>query len=221
MRLLLPLIFLTAATPLLAADRVERRISAKADASQITAIVIELPASALEIRTHSEPNVTASGLVTRAWRGEKNRAAAEARIAQAGISMQRRGRILYISRDLGPGGANFWNSPNATQYELTILVPVNVPIDLNQNAGTLDLEGRFGDLDVRLGAGDLVLRMPHNAVGELDAATTVGELKTDLGPRVVEKSGVIAGSTTYLNPGGTSSVRLRVRAGSIDVTLTE
>ena len=205
---------------LAAAERVEHPVHATADASMVTNIVIEIPASSLVITTHADRNVVADGLAIRSFRGEKNRAKTESLVREAGLSMTRRGRTLYIERDLGRGG-RFWNSPNATQFELALQIPAGMPVELRQNAGEIDLDGDFGDLDVRLGAGDVSLRMPERLLGQLDAATTVGELTTDLGTRIVEKSGVMAGSTTFISPHGGSNVRLRVRAGTIDVQLTE
>lgn len=216
-------LFLTLAVslPALAADRVEREITASASGADVRTIVIEIPSSSLTINTAPQRVVRVEGKASRTYRGEHNRASAERLLEEAEITTTLRGRTLYIERDLGPRGSRFWNSPNATQFHLTLTLPAGVPVELRQNAGTIDLDGSFGDLDVRLGAGDLTLRMPRTLLGELDAGTTVGELKTDLGPRVIEKSGVMAGSTTFLNPEGSVKVRLRVRAGAIDVRLTD
>lgn len=204
----------------LAADRVERPIRATTDASLAERIVIDIPASSLVIGTHEEKTVSADGLAVRTYRGDRNRGEAESLLDEARVTMTRRGRTLYIERDLGYGD-RFWNSPSATQFELSIQIPKGYPVEIDQRAGQIILEGEFGDLDVKLGAGDLELIMPEDLLGELDAATTIGELHTDLGSRVLEKSGVMAGSTSFVNPEGSSRVRLRVRAGALSVKLTE
>lgn len=215
------LIALCTAAPALAADRVERPVSASADAAAVRNIVIEIPSSALLITTHREPVVRVEGIATRTYRGEYNRAEAESLLGQARVDLTLRGRTLYVSRQFDGRAGRFWNSPEATNFDLDLHLPAGIPVEIRQNAGTLEMEGSFGDLDVKLGAGDVMLRMPRTVLGELDAATTVGDLKTDLGPRIVEKSGVMAGSTVFVNDQGTSKVRLRVRAGTIDVRLTD
>lgn len=204
-----------------AADRIERPISATIDTTDVSRVVIDIPSSALNIFTDRSGKATVDGTASRSYRNERNRDEAERLIAGANVSLQRRGRTLFIERDLGASGSRFWNTPNATQFDVAITIPEGLPVEISHNAGAISMEGSFGDLDVRIGAGDLTLRMPRSVLAELDASTTVGELRTDLGPRVVEKSGVMAGSTTFINDQGTSKVRLRVRAGTIDVKLTD
>lgn len=209
-----------AASSAFAADRVEKPLRGEADASQVHRVVIDIPASSLVITTHDSRTVAVEGRATRTYRGDRNRDKATALLEDARVILTRRGRTLYIERDLGRGD-RFWNSPNATQIELDITIPAGYPVEIDQNAGEIKIDGAFGDVDVTLGAGDLDVTLPERLVGQVDAATTVGELHTDFGARVVEKSGVMAGSTTFVNPGGTTKVRLRVRAGNLNLRLSE
>ena len=78
----------------------------------------------------------------------------------------------------------------------------------------------FGDINVELNAGEVSLKIPKGSVRELLADVKVGELTTNLGDRIVEKQGVMAGKMHFFNESSGGVVKVGVLAGDVEIELT-
>jgi hypothetical protein len=94
-------------------------------------------------------------------------------------------------------------------------------VEVHQKAGEVKVAGSFGDIDVKMRAGEVTINTPKRNVRELLASTSVGEVHTNLGDRLVSKQGVFPGRTHYLNEGGRSMVSVDLMAGEVDIVLTQ
>jgi hypothetical protein len=86
--------------------------------------------------------------------------------------------------------------------------------------GEIDAAGSLGHVDIGLGAGDVKVVMPKSSVKELIARARIGDLDLNLGDRIVEKEGVMAGKVNYLNEGGSHVVSVLVTTGDVSIELT-
>ncbi len=82
------------------------------------------------------------------------------------------------------------------------------------------MHGSFGDIDVSLRAGNVNITTPRADVRELSASCRVGSATTNFGEEIVQKEGLLPGSSQFFNADGHTKVHAHVSAGNLIVTLT-
>ena len=111
-------------------------------------------------------------------------------------------------------------SNHGTEIELHVLVPPGSAVDADVGAGRIEVLDVDHDLKVELGAGEIRVRMPEEAVRSVEARAGVGEasLSRD-GTIVAERRHLVGGSVEWESGSGEAHVELRVGAGEVAVRL--
>lgn len=225
MRKSLPLALAATLTFASSAVAAERKVSHAFDSSlaaaNIRRIVVEIPVGEVTVKTGSSSEIRVEGMATReADESERKTRAAQSLVDNSSVVIKSRGKIAYIE-PLYRGDAGGWVKRKKTQFRVTVTVPAGLPVDIDQNVGEVAVAGATGDLNLRLGVGEVRVTMPKAAVRELSASASVGEVKTNFPDRTITKEGFFAGTTHYLNEGGRSNVNLRLRVGEMHIDLTD
>ena len=220
-RLLLSLALATVVAAPATAESVVRQVERSLPAAGISRVYVEFPLSSLKIRNTASANVHVSGTVERDFvtgRGERK---AKEIIDDTDVELSLRGRSLYIRPKLGPAARGFLRSSRDSKFQLTIDLPRNVDLQVDQSVGQLNLTGTYGNVEMNMSVGDIKVAMPRDAVRELLASASIGEVRTNLGERIVTAEGFFAGSTHFINEGGRSTVKVKLRVGDADIELTD
>lgn len=186
-------------------------------ASQILRIVVDVPAANVKIRNSEEQELRVVGRYSKSYRGNKLDGAQKV-VDAAGLRIETAGPRAIITRDL-QGPANGFLSRRGLELDLEIFAPKHVNVEVKQRSGDVKIDGSFRDVEVNLAAGDVSVRTPKRNVRELVASSKVGEVNTNVGDRTVTRQGLMAGSTYFMNDDGSSSVKVAVRFGRVDVEL--
>lgn len=201
-------------------NRAVRNIDFTASVEGALRLEMNMATNSLVIENGPPGVIEISGTVERAWGREKHRARAEEIVSDAGVRVQMKGSRAVISRNFGPKAQGRSAQSGKTEYRLKLRVPRGMHIQIDQNAGSVALAGMFGDVNVELNAGEVSLKTPKSSVRELLADVKVGELTTNLGDRLVEKEGIMAGKMHFFNEGSGGVVKVGVLAGDVKIELT-
>jgi hypothetical protein len=207
--------------PVMAAESVVRQVEHKLSTSGVSRVFVEFPLSSLKIRNTTGSTAFVSGTIERDFvtgRGEKK---AKEILDDTDVELSMRGRSLYIRPKLGPAARGFLRSSRDSKFRLTIDLPQNVDLQIDQSVGQLDLTGSYGNVEMNMSVGDIKVRMPRDGVRELMASASIGEVRTNLGERIVTAEGFFAGSTHFINDAGRSTVKVKLRVGDADIELTD
>ena len=215
-------VFMTAlAVPASADSKVSHEFTNSVAAQGVARVIVDVSVGEIELKTtRGAAQVTVQGVARRDVDEAKERVRAQSVVDNSSVVVRMRGKTAYIEPKY-QGDAGSWNTRRGTQFHVTVSLPDNVPVEVDQDVGQLTINGATGDLKVRLDVGEIRLQMPKAAVRELNAAATIGEVRTSLPDRVVTKEGFFAGATNFLNDGGRSTVNLRVRVGEMRIDLTD
>lgn len=216
-RLAILIAFTTLTASTLAADVARKEIQHSIPSGNVARVTIDVPVGTLQIVNSRGPNVTVTGAIERDFHTGRGERKANEILAASDVELSLRGKSAVIRPRVNAG----WGAGRANEYHLVVSVPRNVDLYIEQGVGELKMEGSFGNVDAALSVGDIEIRMPRSEVRELNAAASVGEVKSNLGDRVVTAEGFFAGSTHYLNERGHSTVRVRLRVGDAHIELTE
>ncbi len=201
--------------------RVSHDLSASAAAEGIYRVDIELPASDITIRTASVPQIRVSGAVTRPYRNDEERDRAQQFVDDVSVEITTVATRASIRVNYSGSARSRWERRKETDYKIAITVPPGTHVDLHQSVAQLDMDGDFGDIDVALRVGQIRIRTPHKRVKEVDAKSTIGEVKAAFGGREVTREGLFPGAVHFYSDTGSAVIHARVRIGDVDITLTD
>jgi len=211
---------LVAAVPALANHEVKHEFQQGISAAGIRRVVVDIPAGDVAIRNGASGQLVIRGHASREYDGtdrqEKNQKIVDD--VSAGFTVNNEEAI--VRRRFGPN-AQGWRAEKFTGFHVIIEVPPGVSLDLGTKYGDVNIDGTFGDVIVDMRAGDLNVRTPRANVRELSASCRVGDVTTNLGHEIIERSGVFPGTTRWEKADGSSRLKLHVTAGDIDVKLTQ
>lgn len=211
---------LFASSAVAAERKVSHPFSSTFSAANLKRVVIEVPVGEVTVKAGAGSDIRIEGTATRDADNEKEARAAQPIVNNSSVVLKSRGRVGYVE-PLYRGDAAGWMTRRKTQFRVTVTVPHGFPVDIDQEVGEVSVLGTTGDLNVRLGVGEVRLTMPKSSVRELTANATIGEVKTNFPDRTITKEGFFAGTTHYVNEGGRSNVNLRVRVGEMRIDLTD
>jgi hypothetical protein len=111
-------------------------------------------------------------------------------------------------------------SNHGTGIELRVLVPPGFAVDADVGAGRIEVVDVDGDLRVDLGAGEIQVRMPEEAVRSVEARAGVGEARLSRdGTTLAQRRHLVGGHVEWDSGTGEASVDLGVGAGEVAVRL--
>jgi hypothetical protein len=111
-------------------------------------------------------------------------------------------------------------SSHGTGIELRVLVPPGFAVDADVGAGRIEVLDVDDDLRVDLGAGEIQVRMPEEAVRSVEARAGVGEARLERdGTAVAPRRHLVGGQVEWESGTGAAFVDLRVGAGEVAVRL--
>lgn len=220
MRALVTAAALLAALPAFADREVVHRIATTAYGRTVRRVIVDIPAGEIAIRNGAANRIAVDGVVRRDYDDREEREKMQALVNDIDVAIEVRGDEATIHLTFGPN-AHGWRARNMSPEDMTIEVPAGIDVDLETRFGEVRMDGSFGNVDINLRAGEIVLRMQRSEVRVLDASCTVGEVHTNLGDRVVTQEGLFPGRTHFENSSGRSEVNVHVTAGEVHVTLTK
>jgi hypothetical protein len=161
-------------------------------------------------------------------RGEPGRVEAELRIRCRGGSERCHENIgaIDLEGDSGSRGRTLRVvglprfSNHGTQIELHVFVPQDRDVELDVGAGEIHVQNLRGDLRVKLGAGEIEVRAPEEAVRSVEARAGVGEARMSCrGGTVSERRHLVGGRVDWDSGQGDADLDLHVGAGEVAVEL--
>jgi hypothetical protein len=202
-----------------AAKDVTHAFQAAVPRGAVQRVVIDLPAGSFTIRNGAADRLALSGVASRDYDGQKEKAWAQKVVDDTSIEFVVNGAEAIVRRKFGRN-AQSWRAKKFTGLDLRLDLPAGTDVDFNTSAAEIDLAGDFGDVDVDLRAGEIAVSMPRKRVRELNASCRIGEVHTNLGNEIVTREGVLPGKTHFFNAEGSAHVNVHVTAGEVNVTLT-
>ena len=212
------LLLFAAACPALATARVEHRFAAAAPAGSVRRVVVEIPAGEVHVRNGAIGQLSVSGTVSRDPDGARSRDAEQRIVDDSSVAIAVKGEKATIRRAFGPN-AQSWRAEKFSEWSVTVEVPAGMAVEVRTRYGVVKVEGTFGDIDVDLTAGAVDVRVPRTMVRRLRASCLAGQVRADLGDRVMKAEGLFAGKTRFENPSGSALLSLHTTFGEIDVAL--
>ena len=189
-------------------------------AAGIQKVIVEIPISEMKVTTSTAKEIVVSGYVTREYDRLSEMAGAERIAKNSGMEIDIRGSRAIIRRkfaaDLPRRAKN-----SDTEFHLNVTLPDGVDLEIRQRIGELELEGAFGNIDIDMSIGEVTIHVPKKNIKELSARTTIGEVRTNVGDRIISREGIFAGRTHFYNDGGRSTLNVRLTIGEIDIALTD
>ncbi|HVT46028.1 MAG TPA: hypothetical protein VMT00_16750 [Thermoanaerobaculia bacterium] len=184
-------------------------------------LVIDLPPSEVTIGNGPSGTIEAFGTVSRAYGKAADIAVAQQIVDDSSVRIDIQGTRAIIRRHLGPAAQGRRARRTKSDFKVTLLVPEGMHVELRQKAGEVKIAGAFGNILVRMRAGDVSIAVPKRTIKELIASVRVGDVTTNLGDRIISREGFFAGKTHFFNEGGNSILDVRLTAGNVDINLTE
>lgn len=229
MRRLLPSLIvpalLIAFSPVLAAQapqtaEVRHEYASSVPATGIERVIIEMPSAGITIRTAQTSEISLTGRARRGFRNEKQRKDAQLMVDDSSVELAVDGTTATVRRKYGPAAQSRTAKGSHTAFEFSLTIPESTGLRIRMKGGEIDAAGSLGHVDIGLRAGNVKLVMPKSSVKELLARARIGDLDLNLGDRIVEKEGVMAGKVNYLNEGGSHVVSVLVTTGDVSIELT-
>ena len=220
MRYLLIAALALAALPALANHEVEHAFRQGIPADGIRRVVIDIPAGDITVRNGSRESLVITGKAKREYDGTDCKETNQKIVDDVTAGFYVSNEEAVVRRRFGPN-AQGWRAEHFTDFHVTIEVPPGTSVDFQTKYGDVTVDGSFGDVSIDLRAGDVNVRTPRAGVRELSASCRVGDVTTNLGHEIVERSGLFPGTTRWEKNSGTSRLNLHVTAGDIDVKLTQ
>jgi hypothetical protein len=211
---------LLAATSALANHEVEHSFQQGIPAAGIRRVVIDIPAGEVTVRNGSRDSLTIIGKAKREYDGTDRQEKNQKIVDDVSAAFVVTNEEAVVQRRFGPN-ARGWRAEHFTDFHVTIEVPPGTSLEFATKYGEVEIDGIFGDVTVDMRAGDLRLVTPRANVRELSASCRVGDVTTNLGNQLVERSGLFPGTTHWEKSDGNSRLKLHVTAGDINVKLTQ
>lgn len=210
---------LLAATTARADREVTHSFESAVPAGAVRRVIVDIPFGEVVVRNSSGGTIRLSGVARREYDNRREREKNRKIVEDASAEIYVNGDEAVVRRRFGPN-ARSWQASKFTEYSVRIEVPPGMALDVQTKAGEIGIEGIFGDVFVDLRAGEIDLRMPRKIVRELSASCRIGEVETDLGHEIVEREGILPGTTHFYNSDGHARVRLHTTIGEVRVVLT-
>jgi hypothetical protein len=222
---LTPLALVLALAPLSAAQapqttEVSHDYSASVPATGVERVFVEIPEAGITVRTAPVSEISLTGRARRGFRNEKQRKEAQVMVDDTSVEIVVDGTTATVRRRYGPNAQSRTAKGSHTAFEFSLTIPESLGLRVRMKGGEIDAAGSLGHVDIGLGAGDVKVVMPKSSVKELIARARIGDLDLNLGDRIVEKEGVMAGKVNYLNEGGSHVVSVLVTTGDVSIELT-
>ena len=211
---------LLASTSAYANHEVEHTFQQGISAAGIRRVVIDIPAGDVTVRNGARDSLVITGKAKREYDGTDGKEKNQKIVDDVSAGFFVCNEEAVVRRRFGPN-AQGWRAEHFTDFHVTIEVPPGTSLELQTKYGDVSLDGSFGDVVVDLRAGDVNVRTPRKIVRQLSASCRVGDVTTNLGHEIIERSGLFAGTTRWEKSDGTSRLNLHVTAGDIDVKLTQ
>ncbi len=205
----------------LAEGEVVKNVKQTLPATGIRQIRIEIPIAQLEVRNGSAPAVQLTGTIRQRYSDSDDREWASEIVESTKIALEVSGDVVFLRRDAGPQSRSWRAKRSPSDIKATIEIPAGMSVDIEQSIGEIAISGSFGDIDLALRIGEVSIRVPKRDIRHLSASAKIGEVKTNLGDRVITKEGLFAGETYYENETGKRDLRVRVQIGEIEIDLTD
>ncbi|MFA6955026.1 MAG: hypothetical protein WC538_04055 [Thermoanaerobaculia bacterium] len=220
--LIAPLLALSLAPSLLAQSaEVKHEFSSTIPASGIERVIVEMPSAGITVRTAATTSeIALAGHARRGFKNEKQRKDAQVMVDDSSVEIVVDGTTATVRRKYGPKAQSRTAKGSHTAFEFSITLPESIGLRVRMKGGEIDAAGALGHVDIGLRAGDVKVVMPKSSVKELIARARVGDLNLNLGDRIIEKEGVMAGKVNYLNEGGAYVVSVLVTTGDVTIELT-
>ena len=206
---------------LLADAEVVKDFKQSAPAAGIRQVRIQIPIAEIDVRNGPASAVELTGTIRQRYSGRDEREWATEIVESTKVSLEVRGDVIFVKRELGPARRGWRAKKSPSTIRATILVPAGTAIDIEQSIGEVDINGSFGDIDLSIRIGEVSIRLPKRDIRTLSASAKIGEVKTNLGDRLITKEGIFAGETYYENESGRGNLRVRVQIGEIDIDLID
>jgi hypothetical protein len=115
------------------------------------------------------------------------------------------------------GWPKFWNHGLSVRLEFT--VPRSMAARIEMGAGDLRVDDLDGSVEVSMGAGDVNLRLDHEAIGSVRANVGVGDATLVRMGRRIHGSGFIARRVHWAGGDGPAAVRVHLGVGDVSISL--
>ncbi len=211
---------LLTASPALANHEVKHTFQQGIPAAGIHRVVIDIPAGDVTVRNGAREFLVVKGHASREYDGHDRQEKNQKIVDDVSAGFYVNNEEAVVRRRFGPN-AQGWRAEKFTDFKIVVEVPPGTSLEFGTKYGDVSIEGTFGDVVVDMRAGDLNVRTPRAGVRELTASCRVGDVTTNLGHEIIERSGLFPGTTRWEKGDGTSRLKLHVTAGDIDVKLTQ
>lgn len=215
------LVLLALAPAAFAAQNVTHDFRAVRPSKGILRVQINIPAAELDVQNTIGDQIEVFGTATRAWEEASEQARAQQIVNSSGAAITVEGTRAFVKRSFGDGAQGRSSQGSQTRFTVHVRLPKGMHVEVRQLAGQVDLTGTFGDINVEMRSGDVNVVVPRREVHELEARATAGDVTTNLGTQIIEREGLFAGKTRFLNASGRSDLSVMVTVGNIDIQLVE
>ena len=181
-------------------------------------VVIDIPTGSINVRNGMSDSIRVTGVARRGHDGRREREQKIVDDTAAEVYVNREEAI--VRRRFGTN-AQGWRAQRFTSFDMTIEVPPGTALEFETSYGSVDVHGSFGDIVIALRAGDVNVTTPRADVRNLSVSCRVGNRTTNFGDEIVQRQGVLPGTTDFYNPDGRTKVHVNVTAGNAIVTLTK
>jgi hypothetical protein len=202
------------------ADDVEHSFQSSVPRGQVQRVVIDIPFGEFTVRNGPATHIVVAGVASRDYDGQRERIWAQKVVNDTSVEIYVNGAEAIVRRKFGRE-AQSWRAKKFTGLDVKLELPAGLDVKFETKAGEIDVTGRFGDIDIDLGAGEIDVRVPRATVRELNASCRIGEVRTNLGTEIVTREGIFPGRTHFYNAAGRSHVNVHTTVGEVAVTLTK
>jgi hypothetical protein len=176
------------------------------DASEVR---VDFPAGSLEIGTSPDSRLHATMTARCKFGHDCSRRAENLRLVS-----ETHGRTLVVKLE---GLAKFNNK--GLEVTLRLAVPRELELDVEMGAGELDVRGAENDVTVDVGAGDVEIRIPQQAVRSVHVDVGVGDATFRAPHGRVRGGGWISKHLAWDDGAGDARVRVHLGVGDASVML--
>ena len=206
---------------LLAGGEVARDFKQTASSHGIRQVRIEIPIAEIEVRNGPASSIELAGTIRQRYDDRDEQEWAAEIVDATKIVLEVKGDVVFVRRETGPEGRTWRSKKSPSTIRATVSIPEGIALDIEQSIGEIDIHGSFGDIDLAVRIGEVSIRVPKRDIRHLSASAKIGEVKTNLGDRMITKEGLFAGETYYENESGERDLRVRVQIGEIDIALID
>lgn len=186
-----------------------RRLEHDVSLGERTQLELDLPYGDVAIEPGDEARVVVTA------RCKKNRESCTRHLERIEIRERVRGDAVEILVDEVPSSARGF------EMRVEVTVPRRLGLSVSMQAGRVRVEGHEGDLQVHLKAGEVEVRMPHEAVRSVDLDADVGDVTLRLPEgRGRSRRSLLVGAEAHWDEGdGQARVDVSVLAGEVKMRL--